>query len=126
MWDRDVVEAFIGSDPGRLRPYTEYEVAPTNEKLDLILNKPQADASDFNWDSHFQTATKVDKERKVWTSEWRIPLKSLAEIKPGPGARWRINFYRCDRANHASLAWSPTLNQTFHVPEKFGTLEFTE
>src|SRR5262249_19545166 len=29
LWDRDVVEAFIGNDPARVNHYTEYEVAPT-------------------------------------------------------------------------------------------------
>jgi hypothetical protein len=98
-------------------------VAPTNEKLDLALNQPSG-GDGFDWDSHFQTAVKIDEKRKIWTSEWRIPLASLSPEKPRPETRWRINFYRCDRYHHASLAWNPTLNQTFHVPEKFGTLEF--
>ena len=44
-----------------------------------------------------------------------------------PGARWRINLYRCDRAKNAFLAWSPTLSAGgFHEPEKFGILEFVK
>ena len=119
LWDRDVVEAFIGSDLGNIRRYTEFEVAPTNEKLDLTLPE-----SNFEWSSHFETAVQVDKKAKVWTTEMRIPLKALAEVKPAEGTRWRINLYRCDRAHKAFLAWNPTLSGTFHVPEKFGTLEF--
>jgi hypothetical protein len=59
----------------------------------------------------------------VWNCEWRIPLSALAPSPPKPGDRWRINFYRCDRANHAFLAWNPTLSGTFHVPERFGAVE---
>jgi predicted TIM-barrel fold metal-dependent hydrolase len=123
LWDRDVVEAFIGSDGQNIKRYTEFEVAPTNEKLDLTLNLP---ARDFDWSSHFESAIKVDKRGKVWTCELRIPLKALSETKPAAGARWRLNLYRCDRAAHAFLAWSPTLTQTFHTPENFGILEFGE
>ena len=119
LWDRDVVEAFIGSDLQNLKRYTEFEVAPTNEKLDLTLPD-----SNFEWSSHFQTAVQVNKKAKVWTTEMRIPLKSLAEARPSEGTRWRINLYRCDRAHQAFLAWNPTLSGTFHVPEKFGVLEF--
>jgi len=123
LWDRDVVEAFIGGDAQNLKHYTEYEVAPTNEKLDLTLSLPERD---FAWSSHFQTRTKVDAKAHTWTCEMRIPLQSLSETKPAAGARWRINLYRCDRANKAFLAWSPTLTGGFHEPEKFGVLEFTE
>jgi predicted TIM-barrel fold metal-dependent hydrolase len=123
LWDRDVVEAFIASDPVNLRHYSEYEVAPTNEKLDLVLD---AGKGDFEWSSGFQSGVKVDKQAKRWTCEMRIPLKSLASIKPQAGTQWRLNFFRCDRANDAFLAWNPALTGSFHTPEKFGVLEFVE
>jgi len=69
---------------------------------------------------------KLDQRAKVWTAEWRMPLEVLSESKPGPGTRWRLNLYRCDRANRASLAWSPVLTGSFHTPAKFGVLEFAE
>jgi hypothetical protein len=123
LWDRDVVEVMIGSDPAHPNRYAEFEVAPTNEKLDLLLDLPERD---FAWSSGFQTAVKVDEASRRWTCEMRIPLESLSKEKPQAGARWRVNFYRCDRANKAFLAWSPTLSGSFHKPEKFGVLEFTE
>ena len=123
LWDRDVVEVFIASDPENIRRYTEFEVAPTNEKLDLSLD---GNKRDFPWSSGFQTAVKVNKKTHVWTCVMRIPLQSLAETAPKAGTKWRINFYRGDRANKASLAFSPTMTGTFHTPEKFGWLEFVE
>lgn len=123
LWDRDVVEAFIGSDPEQHGHYTEFEVAPTNEKLDLILKLPERD---FEWSSHFETAVHVDDRRKVWTTEWRIPLASLADRPPAAGQSWRINLYRCDQANGAFLAFRPTLQGSFHAPERFGKLTFTD
>jgi hypothetical protein len=123
LWDRDVVEAFIGSDPQNIKRYTEFEVAPTNEKLDLTLNLPDRD---FDWSSGWKTAVKIDSTANVWRCEMRIPLRALSETKPRAGTRWPINFYRMDKANKAALAWSPALQGSFHTPEKFGVLEFGE
>ena len=123
LWERDVVEVFVGSDAKNIKRYAEYEVAPTNERLDVLLNLPD---KSFDWDGRGQSAVKVDKKRKVWTVEWRMPLELLAGDKPTPGTRWRLNLYRCDRANNAFLAWNPVLKGSFHTPEKFGVLEFTE
>jgi predicted TIM-barrel fold metal-dependent hydrolase len=123
LWDRDVVEVFVGSDWKNINRYAEYEVAPTNERLDVLLNLP---AKDFGWDGRAQSAVKVDKRRKVWTVEWRMPLEVLSSSKPEPGTRWRLNLYRCDKANNAYLAWSPVLKGSFHTPEKFGVMEFGE
>jgi len=121
LWDRDVVEAFIGSDLDHIQRYTEFEIAPTNEKLDLILNLPERD---FDWESGFESAIKTNEQAHVWTAEVRIPLSKLSSSKPEPGTRWRLNLYRCDRANNAFLAWNPTLQGSFHGPERFGTLIF--
>jgi predicted TIM-barrel fold metal-dependent hydrolase len=90
LWDRDVVEAFIASDPTNLKRYTEFQVAPTNEKLDLILDLPKRD---FDWSSGFQSAVKVDKKVRRWTCEMRIPLKSLTSTRPQARTQWRLNFF---------------------------------
>ncbi len=120
LWDRDVVEAMVGADPANPRHYAEFEVAPTNERLDVMVsNLPE---KDFAWQSGFQSATRVQK--RLWTAELRIPLKSLSPDKPMPGTHWRLNLFRCDLANHAFLAWRPTLTGSFHAPERFGILDF--
>jgi hypothetical protein len=119
LWDRDVVEAFINADAANLRRYTEYELSPNGEKLDLRLPE-----KDFAWSSHFETRVKTDAQAKMWIAVMKIPLRSLGEMKPAAGTRWRINFYRHDTANRAFLAWSPVLTGSFHTPDKFGVLEF--
>ncbi|MGA2498528.1 MAG: amidohydrolase family protein [Tepidisphaeraceae bacterium] len=123
LWDKDVVEAFIGSDLKNIRHYTEFEVSPTNERLDLTLDLPKRD---FDWDSKFQSAVKIDEKAKIWRAEWRIPLAALCEAKPKAGTRWRLNLYRNDRAGDVFLAWNPTLTPTAHTPERFGDLLFAE
>lgn len=124
LWDRDVVEAFIGADPDHPRRYAEFEIAPTNERLDLMItNLPE---KDFAWNSHFQSMVRVDKKSRVWTCEMRVPLQSLGPAQPSVGTQWRINLYRCDRAHKAFLALRPTLTETFHTPERFAYLAFVE
>ena len=68
----------------------------------------------------------MDEAKHIWTCEVRIPLKALASAIPEDGARWPANFYRGDKAAKAGLAWRPTLQGSFHVPERFGILEFGE
>ena len=119
LWERDVVEAFIASDASDVKRYTEYEVSPTNERLDVKIPE-----KDFAWSSGFESATRVDEKHRVWTVEMRIPWSAMSEAAPKPGARWRINLYRCDYANKGFLAFSPVLADSFHTPERFGWLEF--
>jgi predicted TIM-barrel fold metal-dependent hydrolase len=123
LWNRDVVEVFVGSEARNINRYAEYEVAPTNERLDVLLTLPE---KNFAWDGRGQSAVKVDRRHKVWTVEMRMPLELLGATKPTAGTHWRLNLYRCDKANHAFLAWSPVLKPSFHTPEKFGILEFAE
>ncbi|HWW01729.1 MAG TPA: carbohydrate-binding family 9-like protein [Candidatus Acidoferrum sp.] len=124
LWDRDVIEAFIGTDPQDPARYAEFEVAPTNERLDLLVANLQA--KDFSWNSGFESGVKVDNTRKVWTCEVRIPLTSLGLTQPSPGSELRANLFRSDRANHASLAWRPALAGTFHVPQRFGVIQLSQ
>ena len=123
LWDKDVVEFFCAPNPSQLNHYTEYEWAPNNEALDLRLRRPE---SDFGWSSGMEWQVRVDRGRKVWTCEVRIPLSALAETAPKVGTRWRANLYRIDRAHRAFLASNPLLSGSFHTPERFGWLEFTQ
>ena len=121
LWDNDVVEAFIGSDPQVPGRYTEFEWAPNGEALDLKVDLP---AKDFAWTAKGESAVTIDETNNVWRVEVRIPLPALSDKLPQQGTRWRLNLYRFDREHKAGLAFSPTLNRTFHTPERFGWLEF--
>jgi hypothetical protein len=124
LWERDVVEAFIGTDSGNAKAYTEFQVAPTGEKLDLILDLPQRD---FPWSSGFESAVHLDEEAKVWTAVMRIPMGSLTKQRPVAGETvWRVNLYRHSAAEKAFMGWNPTASGTAHAPERFGYLTFAE
>jgi len=77
----------------------------------------------------------VDPEKQeptTWVIEYRIPLDILEKHRkvdrPGPGAIWKANFYKCaDKTSHPHwLAWSGIEHESpsFHLPEFFGTLQF--
>jgi hypothetical protein len=123
LWDKDVVEVFLGADAANSKHYTEFEVAPNGERLDVDIALPD---KNFGWDSKFQTVVKVDRSSKVWRTELRIPLSALTKEKPAVGTRWRLNLFRSDCAQNTFLAWSATLANTTHAPERFGWLEFGE
>jgi len=121
LWEKDVVEAFIGSDLSQPQRYAEFEWAPTGEQLDLKVDLPQ---KDFAWSSGMQSAVSIDDSAKIWRAEVRIPLKSLSDKPPVPGARWNLNLFRHDAASHSGLAFNPTLQGSFHAPQRMGWLVF--
>jgi predicted TIM-barrel fold metal-dependent hydrolase len=121
LWEKDVVEMFIGPDLGKVTRYGEYEVSPSNEWVDLLCDLPD---KDFAWNGGLESAVKVDEARKVFTVELRLRIDKLTEKIPTTGTRWWLNLYRIDRANNAFLAFSPVLTGSFHTPQKFGLLEF--
>lgn len=122
LWDRDVVEAFIGTDPDNATHYTEYEVAPTGEKLDLELGNPK---SNLQWNSGFTAKVHLYEAAGIWTTEMRIPMTALADAKPVAGKTvWRLNLYRNSRHEKVFLGWAPTATRTAHTPERFGFLRF--
>ncbi|RYD74217.1 MAG: hypothetical protein EOP84_20250, partial [Verrucomicrobiaceae bacterium] len=121
LWEKDVVEAFIGADPKKAAHYSEYEWAPNGEGLDLMIDAPR---KDFEWSSGMESAVAVDKAAGIWRVEARIPLSAISAEAPEPGTHWRINLYRHDKVNKGHLAFNPTLTGTFHTPVRFGWLEF--
>jgi hypothetical protein len=123
LWERDVVEVFINPDPNKINRYSEYEAAPTGEKIDLLLDLPNRD---FIWNSHFEVAVHLNSKQKLWTTEMRIPLSAFDVPKPVAGTRWRINFYRHVIEKKVFLGWQPTMNDSAHKPECFGILEFID
>jgi hypothetical protein len=88
------------------------------------------ESKDFEYDSGHVFKSRLDESARRWTVEVRIPLPLKVAGRTGPtpqaGDKWRVNLFRYDAAHDAYLAWSPTLKTpaAFHVPDKFGTLEF--
>jgi len=131
LWNRDVVEVFLNPTPQWVSHYYEFEVAPNNLWIDLEIDKDKMPFANPNWNSHFEHATRIDPTRHIWTCEMRIPAAALGAKKITAGSRWRLNLFRADGPGNDTqrrfLAWStiPT-GTTFHVPTRFGIIDFTE
>jgi hypothetical protein len=133
LWNRDVVEAFINPQPERFLHYYEFEVAPNNQWIDLEIDLTRKPMEDAGWDSHFEHATKVDAEHKLWVVEMRIPVKSMNATAIEPGDEWRLNLYRADGPGDDTqrrfMCWSSLPeghNKSFHQPASFGIIKFVK
>ena len=131
LWNRDVVEVFLNPQPGRVSHYYEFEVSPNNLWIDLEINKDQSPFNDASWDSGFDHATHIDPAHHIWTCEMRIPVASMGAKDISAGTEWRLNLFRADGLGADSqrrfLSWSaiPT-GVTFHVPTRFGIIQFAK
>lgn len=126
IYEEEVAEIFL--DPaGDLETYYEFELNPVNTVLDLVLRREgEGYQPDFQWQcAGLRTA--VQRTPVGWCGEFSIPFASVGG-KPR-GNRWRANFYRIDRpagVPEELSAWSPTGRPRFHVPTRFGWVEFVE
>jgi hypothetical protein len=128
LWDRDVVEMFIGSDWQNIRRYREFEMAPTGDWIDLAIDLNRH-SFDSNWRSGWQVLARIDQDKKVWYATCKIPLSAISGQKVKPGTVWRGNLYRIDGVDpqRRFLCWQPTCVRkpgSNHTPEHFGTFTF--
>jgi hypothetical protein len=129
LWNWDVAEVFIGSDFGNIYRYTEFEVSPQGEwvDLDVNLNDPPHERG-WVWESRCAVAARIDQAAKIWYGFMRIPWISLDELPPSAGKQFRVNFFRCQGADpqRKYISWQAPGRPSFHTPEVFGTLRLVE
>jgi len=127
LWEWDVAEAFIGSDFENIKHYTEFQVSPHGEWVDLDIDRnPDPPNHNWQWNSGFEVKARINEKDKIWYGEMRIPIDKIDKRKPQAGQELRINFYRLQGPppNRKRIAWQPTNADNYHVPEAFGHLRF--
>ncbi len=135
LWLEEVVEVFLQADPS-VPNYIELEVNPLGTMLDIYLINARKPLHYESWNSEkLRWAVSVDgtvdgKENdRGWSVEIALPLEDIAtapHLPPLVGDRWRLNLYRVEKLPFsAELAWSPTLQDDFHVLPKLGEIVFT-
>lgn len=125
LWEWDVAEAFIGTDLNDIKHYTEYQVSPQGEWVDLDIDrKPNPAKHDVDWNSGYEVKARVDAANKVWYGVMRIPIAKFDKRKPKAGLEMRANFYRIQGppSNKKYINWQPVNNNSYHTPEAFGVL----
>jgi hypothetical protein len=125
LWNWDVAEAFIGSDFKNIRRYKEFEISPRGEwvDLDIDLNKPHHEDG-WTWNSGMEVSARIDDAAHIWYGAMKIPYSAIDTRPPATGNVLRINLFRSQgppSARH-QLAWQAPMKDSFHVPERFGTL----
>jgi alpha-galactosidase len=125
LWERDVAEVFLQSDPSQPRRYKEFEVSPNGFWIDLDIAR--GEKRDLK--SGLRRRVSLDEAAKTWVAEMALPMKCLVE-RFDPEAVWRVNFYRVEGAGEPRFysAWAPTRTAApdFHVPEAFGEMVFAQ
>jgi hypothetical protein len=129
LWDWDVAEIFAGADFSDIHRYREFQVSPQGEYIDLDIDTRKMNwRGAMEWNSGFEVKAVLDRERKVWFAEMRIPIASIDSRPAGVGNEIRINFYRLQGPppHRKQVTWRPTHSESHHVPESFGRLVFAE
>jgi Carbohydrate family 9 binding domain-like len=140
LWEEEVVEIFLDLD-GSGTHYAEIELSPANVVCDVRMIRgapgPEGDLA-FNL-AGLQSRV-APKPSIGWTGviyvPWSgfrpLPSAATVSLPPKPGDRWRFNVYRIERPHGKKApekdaifsAWSPTGEDSFHVPRAFQFLEF--
>jgi hypothetical protein len=127
MWERDCFEVYLGADFEHINRYREFQMSPAGEFLDLDIDST-VQRPGWNderlWNSGMKVKARIDKERRMWYGEMRIPIAAVDKRPPEAGNQMRINLFRQDgkAPNRDFLAWQPPGVWNPHHPEKFGTL----
>ena len=125
LWDWDVAEAFIGSDFQDIKRYTEFQVSPQGEWVDLDIDrKPASPIHNVQWNSEYEVKARINQSAKVWYGEMRIPMDKIDKRTAQAGQELRVNFYRFQGPppDRKRIAWQPTNSDNYHTPEAFGLL----
>src|ERR1700757_3062936 len=129
LWNWDVAEAFIGADFKNIKRYKEFEISPQGEWVDLDIDLDrQHDDSGWKWNSNFEVSSRIDKAARVWYGAMRIPYSAIDSRPAAAGNTLRINLFRCQGAEPGRhyIAWRAPMRESFHTPERFGTLKLVE
>ncbi len=127
LWEHDVCELFLAPDASEPRRYAEFEIAPTGEWLDLMVDWRNDEPRDWDYASGMESFARIEEDRVVMA--FKVPWTAF-DRRPDVGERWLGNLFRQVGSGETRgyLAWSPTMTEEpqFHVPERFGEFLFVK
>ncbi len=140
LWEEEVVEIFLDLD-GSGTHYAEIELSPANVVCDVRMVRASPDKEmDLAFNLVGLESRVARRPGQGWTGviyvPWTAfrPLPSAANVSlpPKPLDRWRFNVYRIERPGGRKkpgegaifASWSPTGEESFHVPRSFQAIEF--
>lgn len=130
VWAEDCVELFLCRDP-EVFEYYHFMLSWRGNSYDGrrgFVDDPLDPArfkEDLKWNARWQRKVSVDKEKGQWIAEMAIPLSEIGgPLKPGDEWHFNINYEADHRGHYAS--WSPTFENAFQSPHRFGIVTFVE
>ena len=127
LWKQDVFELFI-CDEDSTETYKELQSSPWDVRFDGIISYDKQGKRHLNvsWDAPgWESISIFDKIKKKLTSVWSIPYDALSST-PISGSSWRLGVYSVNQHEDSQdlLSWQKVGMPNFHVPERFGYLDF--
>ena len=140
IWEEEVVEIFLDLDHSGTH-YAEIELSPANVLCDvrMVRTVPEREG-DLAFNLEGLRSRVVPRPSTGWTGlvfvPWagfrQLPSAAVVSLPPKPSDRWRFNVYRIERPGGKKApekgaifaSWSPTGEESFHVPASFQLFEF--
>src|ERR1700759_942681 len=111
LWDKDVCELFVQSDPSQARKYQEFEVAPNGNWIDRGITLDGGEHhGKRDLTSGLRRRASIDEAAKTWRAVLALPVKSLVAGNFDLSKTWRVNFFRVEGPNEPRFyaSWQPT------------------
>jgi hypothetical protein len=124
LWEEDVYEAFFWTDESAPL-YFEYEISPLAHELPILVSNNHGTFMGWlPWG--YQNDRKIRKATSTTGGpKEKGAAKGINKSPPGPGTRWRANFYRMDHDDGKLTQWDwAPVGPSFHEYRKFGILIF--
>lgn len=139
LWQRDCVELFLDPNGDGL-DYLEIQVSPLGTVFDTHYERRRRPSpyGHIDWQSLAKASVSVDgkandhEEDRAYRIEVAIPFSTIQagskQASPKRGDRWRANLYVMDWTGKGqrAVSWSAPLVGDFHVPARFGMIDFTD
>lgn len=127
LYTQDVFELFI-ADTRSLNTYREIEVSPFDIRFTgtITWQEDGRRVLDMDWAvPGFLTRTAYRAQEHTISAVWMLPYAAF-QTPPTPGSSWRFNAFRVDHSARGEelQAWQATGARNFHVPSRFGYLDF--
>ena len=118
IWDGDDWEVFFVAQRDKL-PYRQICIGPDGKTVAYEWVKKICEES-APWENGAQVVS--DRSNNCWTVSMAFPLEKLLPGGVKAGAKFYANFFRATPKPADYLAWSPSFEDAFHVPARFGEL----
>lgn len=127
LWKQEVFELFV-CDDNHLETYKELQSSPWDVLFDGIISYDKQGKRHLNVSWHaagWESVSHFDKNNGRLTTVWSIPYDAF-DTKPKAGISWRLGVFAVNQNGESQdlLSWQKLGRPNFHLPERFGYLDF--